>query len=144
LPVAGLGFTQDGLAPILDSARANYLLAEVYAACGQKAEAAAKFDEASKAVGPSDLVWAWAAARRQDGYDPVKWTKQLNAGVVQAEANSRRGNVQGWWRCTAGILRVAAGQKEQGKAELREALLLPDSRLSHHYARMALAEVTPR
>jgi tetratricopeptide (TPR) repeat protein len=144
LPVAGLGFTQDGLAPILDSARAHYLLAEVYAACGHKAEAAAKFDEASKAVGPSDLFWAWAAARRQDAYDPAKWMNQLNAGIVQAEANSRRGNVQGWWRYTAGILRLAAGQKEQGKAELREALLLPDTRLSHHYARMALAEVTPR
>jgi tetratricopeptide (TPR) repeat protein len=138
LPATGLAFTQDGLAPILNSARTNVLLAEVYAACGHQAEAAAAFDKASKARGSSDLVWAWAAAKRQDGYDQAKWMNRLNAEILQAEGNLRHRNTRGWWMYTAGILRIAAGQKEQGQAELREALLLPEINMSHHFTRLAL------
>jgi tetratricopeptide (TPR) repeat protein len=144
LPVTGLAFSQDGLAPILNSARTNVLLAEVYDACGHQAEAAAEFNKASKAGGSSDFVWVWAAAKRQEGYDQAKWMNRLNAEILQAEENLRHSNVRGWWMYTAGILRIAAGQKEQGQAELREALLLPEIRMSHHFARLALTEATPR
>ena len=42
------------------------------------------------------------------------------------------------------LLRLAAGQTESGRAELRDALLLPDSRMSHHYIRLALSESLQR
>jgi tetratricopeptide (TPR) repeat protein len=142
LPVSRLAFTRDGLDPILNSARTNYLLAEVYASCGQKTEAAARFAQVSKATQPSDLVWAWEAAKSQPGYDPEKWMPQLQAGIPQAEANSRLSSSQGWWIYMAGILRIAAGQKEQGQAELREVFLSPDTRMCHHLTRLALAENT--
>jgi tetratricopeptide (TPR) repeat protein len=144
LPVSGLAFTRDGLEPILNTARANYFLAEVYAACGQRTEAAAKLEQASMATEPFDLVWAWEAAKNQDGYDLTKWMNRLKAGILQAEANSRLNASQGWWIYTAGVLRIAAGQEEQGRAELREVFFLPDSRMCHHLSRLALAEAILR
>jgi tetratricopeptide (TPR) repeat protein len=144
LPVSGLAFTRDGLESILNTARANYFLAEVYAACGQRTEAAAKLEQASKATEPFDLVWAWEAAKNQDGYDPTKWMNRLKAGILQAEANSRLNASQGWWIYTAGVLRIAAGQEEQGRAELREVFFLPDSRMCHHLSQLALAEAILR
>ena len=144
LPVSGLAFTRDGLEPILNSARTNYLLAEVYAACGQRTEAAAKFEQVSKATDSSDLVWAWEAATSQGAYDPAKWMNRLQAGILKAEANSRLGGSRSWWVYTAGILRIAAGQKEQAQAELREVFLLPESKMCHHFSRLALADATLR
>ena len=35
-PVPGLAFTQDGLKPLLDSTRTNYLVGETLSTCGQK------------------------------------------------------------------------------------------------------------
>jgi tetratricopeptide (TPR) repeat protein len=141
--VSGLAFTRDGLEPILNSPRANYLLAEVYTACGQMTEAAARFEQVSKATDSSDLVWAWRAAKAQSGYDETKWTSRLQSGILRAEANSRFGGARGWWLYTAGILRMAAGQKDQGQAELREVFLFPDTRLCHHLTRVALSKPPP-
>src|SRR5262249_39456548 len=106
-PVPGLAFTQDGLQPILNSARTDYLLALVYAACGQPTDAAAKIQRVSKATDLSDLVWAWRAAKTQPSYDPAQWANQLQAAVRQAESNSRLGGARSWWLYTAGMLRLA-------------------------------------
>jgi tetratricopeptide (TPR) repeat protein len=144
LPVSGLAFTRDGLAPILNSPRTNYLLAEVYAACGQRTEAAAKFEQVSAATESSDLVWAWEAAKSQGGYDLTKWMDRLKGGILQAEANSRLSASPGWWIYTAGVLRIAVGQKEQGQAELREVFLLPESKMCHHLSRLVFAEAALR
>jgi tetratricopeptide (TPR) repeat protein len=71
-PVTGLDFTRDGLEPFLKTARTKYHLAEVFASCGQIAEADARFEEVSKVEGIPDLLWAWSAAKRRSGYDPSK------------------------------------------------------------------------
>ena len=141
-PVAGLDFTRDGLESILNSARTQYLVGEAYAVCGQNEEASARFARASKATAASDVLWAWAAAKRQAGYETDMWMIRLNTGIEQAEANFRGSPSQGWWLYTLGALHLAMGRKEQGLAELRKALLLPDNRMSHHLCRMVLAEAT--
>jgi tetratricopeptide (TPR) repeat protein len=140
LPVAGLDFTRDGLESILNSSRTKYLLGEAYAVCGQAEEASARFAQASKATEPSEVLWAWAAAKHQAGYDSANWMSRLNAGIAQAEGNSGRSSYQSWWLYTAGALHLAAGRKEQGLTELRKALLLPESRMSHHHCRLVLAD----
>jgi Tfp pilus assembly protein PilF len=139
-PVDGLAFTQEGLEPILNSTRTNYLLAETYNTCGEKAEATAKFKQIANETETPNLAWAAQAAKRLEGYDPAQWTGRLAAGITQAEDISRRSDGKGWWIYMAGVLRIAAGQREQGEAELRDVFLLPDSRMSHHLSRLALAE----
>jgi tetratricopeptide (TPR) repeat protein len=138
-PVSGLSFTNDGLEPILKSARTNYLVGEVYSACGKKTEATAKYQLAAQAADPSELVWAWAAAKKLDDFDSAKWRERLVAAASQAESS-----VSGWGQYVAGTLKIAAGEKDRGEKLLREVFLLPDARLSHHLARLALTGATPR
>jgi tetratricopeptide (TPR) repeat protein len=143
-PVSGLEFTQDGLTPFLDSARSRFLLGEVTLFCGQKKDADESYRRAAQATGPADLVWGWSSARKLDGYDPTKWHTRLKAALSQAESNMRSNGSPGWSLYTAGVLQVALGEIGKGKASLREALLAPETRMSHHLSRLALAGATPR
>ena len=143
-PVNGLVFTQDGLAPFLDSARSHFLLGEVSLACGQKKDADETYRRAAEANGPSDVVWAWASARKLDGYDAEKWHARLSDALSQAESNVRTNSSPGWWFYTAGVLQIALGEIQKGNASLREALLAPETRMSYYLSRMALAGATPQ
>ena len=77
-PVGGLAFTENGLKSILQSARSNYLLGELLSSCGQKTEAEERYERASRSTELSEIVWAWAAARKQTGYDPEAWRNRLD------------------------------------------------------------------
>ena len=143
-PVSGLSFTNDGLETILKSARANYLVGEVYSACGKKTEATGRYQVAAQATDISELVWAWAAAKKLDDFDSAKWHERLVDAASRAESASALGSFPGWWQYVAGTLRIAAGENDRGEKILREVFLLPDARLSHHFARLALAGATPR
>ena len=143
-PVNGLVFTQDGLAPFLDSARSNFFLGEVSQGCGQKKDADELYRRAAQTNGSSDVVWAWASARKLDGYDARKWHERLSSALSQAESNVRTNASPGWWFYTAGVLRIALGETQKGNASLREALLAPETRMSYHLSRLALAGSTPQ
>jgi tetratricopeptide (TPR) repeat protein len=143
-PVPGLPFTQDGLQPMLNSARTNYLLGELSSACGQKEEADRRYRLSSQAIDASDAVWAWASAKKLSSHDPAQWQKRLSLALSQAESNARTSAHQGWWNYSLGVLQMALGREVQGKASLRESLLLPEDRMSYHFSRLALAGATPR
>jgi tetratricopeptide (TPR) repeat protein len=142
--VPGLDFTADGLEPFVQTPRANFLLGEVYATCGKEDQASARFAKASRARGVADLLWAWAASRKIPGFDRDEWGNRLRDAAAQAEAQADKENHPAQWRYMAGVLKIAAGQSEEGRQQLRETLLQPDSGLAHHFARLALAGSTPR
>ena len=143
-PVNGLIFTQDGLSPFLDSARSHFLIGEVSSTCGQKKEAEESYRRAAQASGPSDVVWAWASARKLEGYDPANWQARLESALSRAESNARTNSSPGWWSYTAGVLQIALGETQKGNASLREALLAPETGMSHHLSRLALEGATPQ
>jgi predicted Zn-dependent protease len=143
-PAAGLSFTEDGLKPFVEATRTRYMLGEIYASCGENSKAAANFAEASNATSNGDLLWAWAAARRNRGFPEKDWQERLSQAASLARDRSRQGNHEGWWHYTAGILLIAAGQQDAGNDQLRECILSPVEGLSHHFARLALAGSTPR
>jgi tetratricopeptide (TPR) repeat protein len=143
-PVAGLAFTENGLQRITESARTDYLLGELSATCGQKADADRRYQISSQAREASQVVWAWAAARKRVGYDSAQWQTRLTLALSEAESRSQTSALKGWWAYSIGILQIALGRDEQGQSSLREALLLPDSLMSDHFARLALDGATPR
>jgi tetratricopeptide (TPR) repeat protein len=143
-PVPGIAFTQDGMEAFVNSARVNYAVGEIYAACGNQDEAMKKFEAASRATSTSELLWAWAAARKQGSLDAPQWQSRLLSAASQADANARRSSYPGWWYYNAGVLLMAAGKSEEGKRALREALLQPDTLMSHHFARLATSGVIPQ
>ena len=143
-PAAGLAFTENGLQPILESARTNYLLAELSTSCGQKTEADRRYAASSKATDPSQVVWAWAAARKRPGYKPEHWRRRLTSALSEAESRLPASSYKGWWTYSIGILQIALGREEQGRKSLRDVILLPESLMSYHFARLALEGATPR
>jgi tetratricopeptide (TPR) repeat protein len=143
-PVAGLAFTENGLPAILESARTNYLLAELSASCRQKTEAERRYEISSRATEASQIVWAWAAARKRAGYDSERWRGRLTSALSEAESRFRTSPLNGWWAYSVGILQIALGRQEQGKDSLRDAVLLPESLMSYHFARLARDGAIPQ
>jgi len=143
-PVPGLTFSQDGLQPILNSPRTNYLLGELFSSCGRKEEANRRRRLSAQAIGGSDVVWAWAAARALSDYDAARWLERLSSALPYLESNARTSAHQSWSLYSLGTLQMALRREEQGRASLRESLLFPESRMSHHFSRLALDGATPR
>lgn len=142
-PMPDLAFTQDGLAAFADSARSNYLMGEVYSACGKTDRATEKFAHASKAAGESNLVWSRAAARSLPNFDGKGWSDRLRL-AAEKEEKSATENKQSRRFYNAGLLWIAAGQFDHARELFHAAILLPDTNLSHHLTRLALAGATPR
>jgi len=127
--VPGLPFTKDGLGPFVDAPRTGYLLGQVEARCGRAAQTAQRWRRVAAATGIADLVWAWGAAKKLDGYNSAEWTKRLDAALTQAESGPPY---------TAGVLETVLG-KRSAWTHFQQTLLLPDRMMSHHLSRMAMA-----
>jgi hypothetical protein len=142
-PVDGLAFTKDGLGPYLNSPRANYILGEVYSACSQPDRATEKFTVASKANSDSDLVWSWAASRKLANFDAKNWNERLQSATEKTEKLAAADGHESSSLLRAGLLCIALNQSDRAKSYLRAAILLPDTNLSHHLARLALSGDAP-
>ena len=138
--VPGLDFARDGLAPIVDSARAQYLMATAYATCGKTQEAEAKLQVAAKAFAPDQVLWAWQAAQKLPGFDTRVWQERLRSASADAEGRTQTSSFAGWWHYTTGALQAALGNRKEADREFQKALLLPDRMMSYHCTRLALAE----
>jgi len=133
-PVEGLSFTQDGLQPFLDTARANYLLGKVDAQCGRPDAAREQFENASRKSG-GEIVWAWLAARELPGFEQTQWTSRLTSELKPSTAVSN--NSLSLYN--AAMIDRALGHQQKADAEFRQVFLLPDHLLSYHLAREAMA-----
>jgi Flp pilus assembly protein TadD len=141
--VPGLPFTRDGLDPILQSARASYLMGTVFAGCRNADEAKAKFESASSASAPDEIKWAWLAAQKLPGFSQAQWRSRLQASLEQAEGRTQTSSAASWWEYTAASLAKALGETANADTRFRNALLLPDRMLSYHFTRLAKSDATP-
>src|ERR1700735_131250 len=139
-PVPDLPFTQDGLEPILQSARTAYQLGTAYASCEMPEEAAKQFQMASIASAPDQVLWAWRAAQRLPGFDAKPWHERLQNALAQAKSRTDTSSYTSWWDYTAGALAGALGNQQEADQRFQKALLLPDRMLAYHFTRMARAE----
>jgi Flp pilus assembly protein TadD len=141
--VPGLAFTRDGLEPILQSGRTNYLLASAYTACGKPEEAKARLELASAASAPDQIRWAWLAARKMPDFNAAQWQSRLQASFEQAAIRSESSAYPSWWMYTAGSLAQELGRTQEAGVRFRKALLLPDRMLAYHFTRLAKSGATP-
>lgn len=141
--VSDLPFTRDGLEPILQSARTNYVLGTVYSICRNPEEATKKFQQAAAASAPDQVFWAWQAAKKLPGFDEPQWQDRLRNALAQAESRSETSSYTSWWDYTAGALAGALGNRQEEDQRFQQALLLPDRMLSYHLTRMARVQEVP-
>ena len=135
-----LSFTKDGLNPILNSARTNYLLGTVYASCGKAEDGKNKFESAASASSPDQVRWAWLAAQNLPGFDEQQWQSRLQNALADAVGRTETSAYPSWWMYTAGMLERDLGKEQEANATFRRALLLPDRMLAYHLTRLAQLE----
>lgn len=141
--VPGLVFTRDGLEPMLQTARTNYLLASAYSSCGKADESKAKLQAAAGAIAPDQVRWAWLAAKKLPGFEPAQWQTRLQTSFEQAASRSQTSAFPSWWMYTAGSLARELGNADEANVRFRNALLLPDRMLAYHLTRLAKTQSTP-
>lgn len=126
------------------TARDYVQLAMIARTCGQADLAHGFLGKAAASAGTTDLFWAIQARQMVGAGASGDARKQLADALHEAEHNAETSASSGsWWYGTA-MLNLAAGNNEQAKQLLLQTLSLPDSRMSHHLARMALASMAAR
>jgi tetratricopeptide (TPR) repeat protein len=139
--VPGLSFTEDGLKPFVESARAQLLTGDIFALVGDASAARAHWQKAAAGLDMypyPNVVYALGAAHRLKISDDAErrrvesamqsWANRLAVGTGYPGPNA----------LGQGLMLRALGNENEGEAKLREALLLPDQLLSHYLAREAL------
>jgi len=132
-----LDFTKDGLEPLINSARTNYLLGTVYASCGKADDAQGKLKLAASASATDQVRWAWLAAQKLPNFDPTKWQERLQSALTDATNRTETSAYPSWWMYNAGSLEKELGTQQDADAKFQKALLLPDRMLAYHFTRLA-------
>ena len=135
--VAGLDFTKDGLEPLINSARTNYLLGTAYASCGKADDAQEKFKRAASATATDQVRYAWLAAQKLPNFDQSKWQERLQTALTDATNRTETSGYPSWWMYNAGLLEKELGKSQEADTSFQKALLLPDRMLAYHFTRLA-------
>ena len=140
--VPGLAFTRDGLESILRSARTNYLIGTVFAACGhaerpkRSSNSLPRPPRQTKSAGP---FWQPAAYRRLTKRNGMiafnRHSNRLKAGAKLARIRVGGNTLPPLWQ--------GSGQNTEAQIRFRDALLLPDRMLAYHLTRLADSEPAP-
>jgi tetratricopeptide (TPR) repeat protein len=136
--VQGLAFTRDGLAPVIDSARTQYLLGMLFSRCRQPQEAHDHYERAAQQTNPPQIFWAYSAEKELNHSNTAEWQQKLESALARIQANNETdSNSLGVY--TQGLLESALGRSQRADATFQEALLLPDRMMAHHLSRLARA-----
>jgi len=123
------------------SARDDVKLAGIAQACAHPRESEEFLHRAAASADPADLVWAIQAKELLGSYDSAKANQQVANALATAESQEAAGTHPGSWWYNIGLLQAALHQKEQARQSFFQVLVLPDTRMFHHLAREALAEL---
>jgi tetratricopeptide (TPR) repeat protein len=140
--VLGFPFTRDGLEPLIDAARTQYLIGVLLSRCGQPQEARADFERAAQHAEPAQIFWAYAAAKKLGHIDTADWQQKLESSLARIKANSESGS-NSLELYIEGLLESALGRSQEADAAFQDALLLPDHMMAHHLSRLARPQSTP-
>jgi tetratricopeptide (TPR) repeat protein len=129
------------------SSREEIELAVIAHNCGRTEEARNLLQEAAANEGSGNLPWAieaesaLGAERAKVSGNAESTHERLTKALAFAEENAETGSSSGSWCYGTGMLELLLGDRERSKQLLARALALPDVEMSHHFARLALAEM---
>ncbi|MGD0911778.1 MAG: DUF5107 domain-containing protein [Terracidiphilus sp.] len=142
---AAEGFLNDAQAEIKlngDSARDAVKLGEIAQNCRQTKQATGMFEKAAAATDSTSLPWVIDAQKSLGTYEAKKADQQLRASLAAALSHSDTNSNSGSWWYNVGLLQAALQRNDAARESFKKALILPDTRMSHHLAREALEELS--
>jgi predicted Zn-dependent protease len=123
------------------SAREAVQLAAIAKTCGHVDAAQALLRKAAASDGFTNLYWAVQAEKLLGASDSGAARKRLLDALGAAESRAEVAASSGSWCYNTAMLNLAAGNTQRARQLLMQALLLPDTNMSHHLARLALASM---
>jgi tetratricopeptide (TPR) repeat protein len=116
-------------------------MAAVAKTCRNGQQADGFLQKAAESKIRADAGWAIQAQRLLGANDPQQGQQNLQASLAQAQRVKDTSAFTGWWWYNIGIMQAALDRKDQARDAFRNALLLPDSMMSHHLSREAIADL---
>jgi tetratricopeptide (TPR) repeat protein len=145
-PVPGLDFTKDGLTAFVEGSRVQYLIGEILNACGRAAEAREHWTRAVKGNDWANVkpVFSYLAEKRLGSVDEAAAKHSLEESLARAESFLEHGTgFPGIAMYSQGLLLRALGREPEARERFLRVFLLPDHRLAHFLARLALEKSDP-
>jgi len=131
-----------GLAINGATARAYVRMAAIAKACGKTEESEQLLHKAAASKSGGDSAWA-VRGENLLGTAGAGQQRRLEESLANAERQTATSAFTGWWWYNIGTMQAALDHDVEARAAFRQALLLPDSLMSHHLSRAALAEMGP-
>ena len=126
----------------------NRAIAQVYVRmgviariCQQARQSEQLLQLAAASKDAADSAWVDKAQRLLGNYDPAVQERKLQA-LTDAESSIDTNAYNGRRWYDIGMIEVALHHSDQARDAFDKALLLPDSLMSHHFARVAKAELS--
>ncbi|HEY6374825.1 MAG TPA: DUF5107 domain-containing protein [Edaphobacter sp.] len=89
----------------------------------------------------ADSAWVAKAQKLLGTYDETEQSKKLQGSVAAAARVKDTSSFTGWWWYNIGTMQAALHRNNEAREAFNNALLLPDSMMSHHLSRAAIAEL---
>jgi len=116
-------------------------MAAIARACKHDEQAQQFLQKAAASKHGGDATWSLKAERLLSSVDSEKRLQELQTSLSSAERVRDSSSYTGWWWYNIGTIEAVLDHKEQAEEAFRHALLLPDSMMSHHMARAAMADL---
>jgi tetratricopeptide (TPR) repeat protein len=121
--------------------RPYFKMAAIAKTCRNFQQAEGFLQKAAASKIRADAGWANQAQRILGANDPQDGRQKLQASLAAAHRVKDASAFTGWWWYNIGIMQSALHRKDQASEAFRKALLLPDSMMSHHLSREAIADI---
>ncbi len=121
------------------AAQAYVRMAAIAKTCQHPQQAEQLLQKAAASKNSADSAWVAKAEKLLGTYDASQQQQKLKA-LADAERSTDTSAYTGWWWYSIGTIQAALHRPDQAKEAFHKALLLPDSLMSHHFSRVAMAD----
>jgi tetratricopeptide (TPR) repeat protein len=134
-----LAASHPGLAVNGAIAQAYVRMAAIAKTCQYSLQTEQMLQKAVTSKNSADSAWVAKAEKLLGTYDAERQQQKLEA-LADAERSTDTSAYTGWWWYSIGTIQAALHHPDQAREAFHKALLLPDSLMSHHFSRVAMAD----
>jgi tetratricopeptide (TPR) repeat protein len=122
-------------------ARPYVRMAAIAKTCRNTEQSEGLLKKAAESKIGADAGWSHLAQQSLGTNDGPAGQQKLEASLANAQRMKDTSSFTGWWWYNIGTMQAARDRKDQAREAFKNALLLPDSMMSHHLTRAAMADL---
>ncbi len=119
-------------------------MAAVAKTCQHDREVQQFLHKAASSKNSADAAWSLKAEMQLAPVEAERGLQKLQISLASAERTKDTSSYTGWWWYNIGSMEAALDHKDRAEKAFKNALLLPDSMMSHHMSRAAMATLAAK